>query len=213
MRFGWDEFNKNRGVSANFEKLDVNWVIGRVAAKPVKVEVWRRIRPDSPAQVLDLIDRARDFVVHPPVFPNLWIAEKPSRGFTSTRVMRSGEHYTLAFTLAAGAGTAASALLVQPFDDGVELRGAATVADEKSRDVEIVAQWLDLNAVRVGTQDVLLGSTFPVRSGVENPFSLRLPPEAGAAVLRLEVHRGSGKRGAKKPVRVMLEIEIDPHSR
>lgn len=213
MRFAWEEFTRNRGVSANFERLEEKWVVGRRAAKPVTVEVWRRVRPDAPAEVLDLIERARAFVVHHPVFPNLWVAESASRRFTATRLMRSGEHYRLGFTLATGVGEATSAVLMKPLDGWVEVRGAAVVADGYQRGVELVSELIDLNAVLAGTEDVLVGEVIPLRRGGDNPLSLQLTPEVGAGLLRIELHRASSGGPGKRPVRVTLGLEIISHSR
>jgi hypothetical protein len=213
LRFGWREFAGKRGVSANFEQLDQEWVIGRRAAKPVTVEVWRRIRPDSPAEMLDLMDRARDFVVHHPVFPNLWVAENSSRGFYATRIKRSGEHYRLVFTVRPGIGSATSAVLMRPLGEGIEIRGAAAVARGNPVGVELVAELLDVDAVREGTNTVLFSETVPVAGDAETPFDLRSTSEAGGVLLRFEVRQTSVRRGGKIPVRVTLELEIGPHSR
>jgi hypothetical protein len=213
MRFGWEEFARGRGVSANFERLDQRWVIGRRAAKPVTVEVWRRSRQDTPAELLDLIDRARAFVVHHPVFPNLWVAERAPRGFSATRITRSGEHYRLVFTLAAGAKATTSAMLMEPLDGRVEIRGVAVVADGDPKGVELVAELRDLNGVRAGTEETLVSKTFGIRRGAESRFDLLLTPEAGAGLLRLELRRAMKGRPAKRPVRVSIEVEIVGQSR
>jgi len=213
LRFGWEEFARKRGVSASFEQLDRKWVIGRKAATPVTVEVWRRIRPDSPAEVLDLMDRARAFVVHHPVFPNLWVAENSPRGFRATRIKRSGEHYKLVFTVRPGVGSATSAVLMQPLGEGVEIRGAAAVAWGHSVGVELVAELLDVDAVREGTSTVLFSETVSFGGDAETTLNLRSPSEAGGVLLRFEVRRNPVRSGGKNPVRVTLDVEIGPHSR
>jgi hypothetical protein len=207
LRFGWDEFVEGRGVSRNFERLDRVWRLGRRADKPVKVEVWRRIRSDSPAELLDLLDRSKAFVIHHPVFPDLWVEEDEIGGFRSVRIKRQGEHYALSFNLPGGRRNATSAVLMEPFDPGVAVRIDAVVARGDGRASELVAEFVDAATVGDGVEIVASREAVGFDGNGTARFAARTP-EGGSTLLRLRLERTSGP-----PVAVRAAVEIVDHSR
>jgi hypothetical protein len=202
MRFGWEEFVRNRGVSRNFERLDRVWHLGRRADRPVKVEVWHRLRRDTPAELLDLLDRAKAFVIHPPVFPDLWVEELRSAGFWSQRIKRSGEHYLLDFALAGGGPATASSVLMDPLDPGTEIRIEARVIRGNGKQTVMAAELLDEPKVRQD-DEVVVRRESAAFDGVRSAGIVLRTPEGPATLLRLAFEQ------ARKPsCSIRVEVEV-----
>jgi hypothetical protein len=205
VRFAWDELAERRGVAKNFERVERRWVLGRRARSPVKVEVWRRVRADSRTELLDLLDRSKAFVIHHPVFPDLWVEDGPLPGFFSDRLKRDGEVYRLHLPLPTGR-LASAATLMQPLTPGAGIVVEAGPVRGRVRDAELIAELLDVEALRAGQESVVLRQ--PV--GVEVPVRLELETPPGASVLlRLVVERPA----AKAPSLIMADVEIGGQSR
>ncbi|MCU0305980.1 MAG: hypothetical protein MUC56_18145 [Thermoanaerobaculales bacterium] len=205
LRFAWDELVERRGVARNFERIDRRWVLGRRAKRPVRVEVWRRVRDDSPTELLDLLDRSKAFVIHHPVFPDLWVEDGPLPGFFSDRLKREGEVYRLHLPLPAGR-LVSSATLMAPLDGGVGVVVKAAPARGRARGAELVAELLDVEALRAGVEEVVLRRAL----AVEETVRLELETPTGATVLlRLGVERPA----AKAPALIMADVEIAGQSR
>ncbi|MBZ0111553.1 MAG: hypothetical protein K8J08_03760 [Thermoanaerobaculia bacterium] len=93
LRFAWEEFSSSGPYSAAFTRVGAEWRVGRRANRPVRVEAFRRHRASSLAETLDLIERARAFAIHQPVYSDLWLFE--SRRGRSQRLRESGNRYRL----------------------------------------------------------------------------------------------------------------------
>lgn len=212
LRFGWDEFAKGRGISRNFEKLEQSWVVGRSSDNTAKVEVWRRTSPDTAEELFDLLERAKEFVVHHPIFPDLWVRENAPLGFQSSRVRRSGEHYSLLFTLGRSRWSATSAVLMKPLAPGVEIRVESTVARGSSADITLVAELLDTADYRSGEVTPISRETVRLEDDGPSKLVIRTPGD-GLSLLRIEVVRRSELRIDGPPPRVQARVEIGDHSR
>lgn len=212
IRFGWDEFVEQRGLSQNFERLDETWTLGRDPRKTVELEVWRRTNPDSPAELLDLLDRAKEFVIHHPVFPDLWVKERSPFGFRSSRIKQSGEQYSLLFTLGQGSRAATSAILMQPLTTAARIRIEPKVVRGSSDRIFLIAEFLDDSGIRTGVERVLHSASIEI--GGEGPINAAIgAPIEGATLLRLRLERRSASRVDGPLLRVKTRIEILDHPR
>lgn len=212
LRFAWDEFDQGRGVAGNFARVDQTWVVGRNSRRKVRVEIWRRTKRDTPAEVLDMLDRAKAFVVHHPVFPDLWLPEDSSEFFRSTRIKRAGEHYDLAFGLGPERNAVNSAVLMQPLGPNAEIRADLTVLGGSAGRAVIVAELLDEESVRAGAERVLSREVVKIGGPRRARLEVKTPAN-GRTLLRLELARRSGKESKGGHLRVNADVRIVDHSR
>ena len=211
IRFGWDEFVEHRGLSRNFECLDETWIVGRDPKKTVELEVWRRTAPDTLAELLDLLDRAKEFVIHHPVFPDLWVEDQAPFAFSSSRIKRKGEHYSLHFTLGQGRRAATSAVLMQPLAADTEIRFEPEVIRGSSDNTVLIAEFLDDSGIRTGVERILHTKTVIIGGRGPVEVAIRAPDE-GATLLRLRLERRSQSRMNGPLLRVRTRVEIlDPN--
>lgn len=213
LRFGWDEIIKGRGISRNFERLDQTWIVGRSPNRTAKVEVWRRTRPDTKVELFGLLERSKEFVIHHPVFPDLWVKQEAPLGFQSSRIKRSGEHYSLRFNLGLSRRSTTSAILMRALDPGVEIRIDSTVARGSAADTMLVAELLDTTGYRNGEITLISHETVHLRDDDPSTLVIRTPVGGGSSVLRIEMVRRSESENNGPPLRVHTRVEISDHSR
>jgi hypothetical protein len=207
LRFAWEEMVHRRGVAENFKKLNPVWSLGRRANRPIKVRVWQRVRPDTPAQLLDLIGRSKEYVIHHPVFPDLWVGMGEGGSFRSSRAKRDGEHYTLRFRLYGRRRAETTALFVEPLEPGVTARMRVAVTEGDPGAANLVAELLDERDLRRGTTTVVESHPVALTAGGAGTIEVRAPAP-DRTLLRLRAGRSS-----KPVVGLRARVEIVGQSR
>lgn len=206
LRFVYDELMEGRGIASDFELLPERFELKVPALPKVEVLVFRRQRPSSPATLLDLLERARRAVVHPPVHPNLWIPGPGFSGLEARRRPDAEERYDLLLTAAGVSGEVASALWLEPLDAARQVTLRGRVRDGLPAGCELVAELLNPEALKGGSL-VPLGTVARPLSAtqVEELYVSGQAHHGGLLRLAIRVPPGNRLHGH---LTVAVEVEV-----